>query len=122
MHFFSHSHAVRHRGGRILSRVCSVFAVCAAMAAAAQAQVPGVSEREIVVGSVQDLSGPIAMLGAPVRDGMLLRFEEQNAAGGVHGRTVRLAVEDAARPCWPHASWCSATRCSPFWPTWARRW
>lgn len=96
MHFFSHSHAVRHRGGRILSRVCSVFAVCAAMAAAAQAQVPGVSEREIVVGSVQDLSGPIAMLGAPVRDGMLLRFEEQNAAGGVHGRTVRLAVEDAA--------------------------
>ncbi|MFN3985465.1 MAG: ABC transporter substrate-binding protein [Rhodocyclaceae bacterium] len=60
------------------------------------AAAPGVSEREIVVGSVQDLSGPIAMLGAPVRDGMLLRFEEVNAAGGIHGRQIRLAVEDAA--------------------------
>lgn len=55
---------------------------------------PGVSEREIVLGSIQDLSGPGALLGTPVRDGMLLRIEEANAAGGVHGRTLRLVVED----------------------------
>ncbi|MBC9072563.1 ABC transporter substrate-binding protein [Thauera sp. CAU 1555] len=65
------------------------------LALSATAQTPGVSRDEIVVGSIQDLSGPIAMLGAPVRDGMLLRFEDANAAGGVHGRKLRLAVEDA---------------------------
>jgi ABC-type branched-subunit amino acid transport system substrate-binding protein len=59
------------------------------------ADVAGVSVREIVVGHISDLSGPIAMLGTPVRDGMLMRFDEANAAGGVHGRRLRLAVEDA---------------------------
>lgn len=53
------------------------------------------SDQDIVVGTISDLSGPIAMLGVPVRDGMLMRFDEVNAAGGVHGRRIRLAVEDA---------------------------
>lgn len=62
---------------------------------AAVAQTPGVSDEEIVVGSIQDLSGPIAMLGSPVRDGILMRFEDANANGGIHGRRLRLVVEDA---------------------------
>ena len=71
--------------------------VAAIMLMAAHAHAtPGVSDTEIVVASIQDLSGPIAMLGAPVRDAMLMRFEEANAAGGIHGRKLRLAVEDAA--------------------------
>ena len=53
------------------------------------------SDEDIVVGTISDLSGPIAMLGVPVRDGMLMRFDEVNVAGGVHGRRIRLAVEDA---------------------------
>lgn len=61
----------------------------------AAAATPGVTEREIVLGSIQDLSGPIALLGTPVRDGMLMRIDEANAAGGVHGRKLRLVVEDA---------------------------
>ena len=60
------------------------------------ADVAGVSAGEIVVGHISDLSGPIAMLGIPVRDGMLMRFDEANAVGGVHGRRLRLVVEDAA--------------------------
>ncbi|THF65406.1 ABC transporter substrate-binding protein [Pseudothauera rhizosphaerae] len=71
-------------------------AALALLACSAAAQAPGVGREEIVVGSIQDLSGPIATLGAPTRDGMLLRFEDANAAGGVHGRRLRLAVEDAA--------------------------
>lgn len=62
----------------------------------AQGSTPGVSDREIVLGSVQDLSGPAAMLGVPVRDGMLMRIDEANAAGGVQGRRLRLVVEDSA--------------------------
>lgn len=69
--------------------------VLALSAAFALAAAPGVSDREIVLGSVQDLSGPGAMLGLPVRDGMLLRIEEANAAGGVHGRKLRMVVEDS---------------------------
>ncbi|WP_114648924.1 ABC transporter substrate-binding protein [Pseudothauera hydrothermalis] len=71
-------------------------ATFALLALSAAAQTPGVSRDEIVVGSIQDLSGPVAMLGAPVRDGMLMRFEEVNTAGGLYGRTLRLVVEDAA--------------------------
>lgn len=81
---------------RWLKPAAALAMVLAGSTPAVQAATPGVSAREIVIGSVQDLSGPIAMMGAPVRDGMLLRLEEVNAAGGIHGRQVRLVVEDAA--------------------------
>lgn len=55
----------------------------------------GVSRDEIVLGTIQDLSGPIALLGVPIRDGMQLRFDEANRAGGIHGRRIRLVVEDS---------------------------
>ena len=65
-------------------------------AGSALAATPGVSDDEIVLGSVADLSGPIAMLGVPVRDAMQMHFDAVNAAGGVHGRRIRMVVEDAA--------------------------
>lgn len=78
------------------------FLCCAAalllgwlLAGVAAAASVGVTEDEIVVASIGDLSGPIALLGVPVRDGMRMRFDEANAAGGVHGRRVRLVVEDS---------------------------
>lgn len=74
----------------------AAMATTFAFSGAALAATPGVTEDEILVGTIQDLSGPIAMLGTPVRDAMLMRFEEVNAAGGIHGRMLRLAVEDAA--------------------------
>lgn len=69
-----------------------------ALAAAAQAQNSnqGVSKNEIVLGSIQDLSGPIAGFGKQVRLGMLLRVDEINEQGGVHGRKIKLVVEDSA--------------------------
>ena len=73
----------------LMAMVASVFA-----SGVAQAE-PGVSASTIRVGTIQDLSGPIAMLGAPIRDGMLLRFEEANARGGVHGRKLELHSEDS---------------------------
>ena len=72
-------------------RTLAVAAAAAALPAAAS----DIVGDEIVVGTVSDLSGPIALLGVPVRDGMLMRFDEANAAGGVHGRRIRLVVEDA---------------------------
>jgi branched-chain amino acid transport system substrate-binding protein len=55
---------------------------------------PGVSKDEIVLGSIQDLSGPMAGGSKHVRDGMLMRVEEINQQGGIHGRKIKLIVED----------------------------
>lgn len=54
----------------------------------------GITPGEIRVGSLQDLSGPIATLGVHFRNGTQMRFDEENARGGVHGRQLRLLVED----------------------------
>jgi branched-chain amino acid transport system substrate-binding protein len=68
----------------------AVIALCGA----AQAQ-QGVSDDSITLGMHTDLSGPLATWGAPATNGVRLRFYEANAAGGVHGRTINLIVEDA---------------------------
>lgn len=57
---------------------------------------PGVSKAEIVVGSIQDLSGPLASFGKPTRDGMVMRADQANAQGGVQGHKIKLLVEDSA--------------------------
>ena len=56
----------------------------------------GVTNDEIVLGSIQDLSGPIAGFGKQVRLGMMLRVDEINEQGGINGRKIRLLVEDSA--------------------------
>jgi len=75
-----------------------VFAVLAlaATAAAAQNAPQGVTKNEIVLGSIQDLSGPIAAFGKQSRMGMQLRIDEINEQGGINGRKIRLIVEDSA--------------------------
>jgi branched-chain amino acid transport system substrate-binding protein len=64
--------------------------------ATAQNSNQGVSKDEITLGSIQDLSGPIAGFGKQVRLGMLLRVDEINEQGGINGRKVKLIVEDSA--------------------------
>jgi branched-chain amino acid transport system substrate-binding protein len=62
----------------------------------ALAQQQGVTKNEIVIGTIQDLSGPIAAFGKQARGGMQLRVDEINEQGGIHGRKLRLIVEDSA--------------------------
>jgi branched-chain amino acid transport system substrate-binding protein len=72
-----------------------ILFVSAAMGTAA-AQTQGVSKSEIVIGSIQDLSGPIAPFGKQARLGMMLRVDELNEQGSVHGRKLKLLIEDSA--------------------------
>jgi len=74
------------------------FAALAAGAAGAahSQEVQGITDNEILLGSHQDLSGPAASLGVPIRDGIRFAVDEINAAGGIHGRKLRLLVEDNA--------------------------
>jgi branched-chain amino acid transport system substrate-binding protein len=61
----------------------------------AQAEV-GVTDREIKIGGIVDLSGPIAFMGKGVSDGALLYFKHINDQGGIHGRKINYLVEDDA--------------------------
>jgi branched-chain amino acid transport system substrate-binding protein len=55
----------------------------------------GVTKDQILIGSIQDLSGPLAGYGKQARAGMQLRIDEANEQGGVHGRKLKLVVEDS---------------------------
>ena len=60
----------------------------ALFAGAALAQGQGVSKGEIVIGTMQDLSGPIVAFSKQLKNGMEMRVEEINANGGIHGRKL----------------------------------
>ncbi len=76
-------------------RTAISLATLALAATAASAQ-QGVSKDEILLGSIQDLSGPIAGFGKQARLGMLLAVDEINEQGGINGRKVKILVEDSA--------------------------
>ena len=61
----------------------------------AAAQQQGVSKTEILIGTIQDMSGPLAGYGKQAKNGMQLRIDELNEQqGSIHGRKLRLIAED----------------------------
>lgn len=69
---------------------------CAALIGGpAFAQSQGVTKDQIMLGSIQDLSGPLAGFGKQLRMGMQLRVDEVNEQGGVNGRKLNLKFEDS---------------------------
>jgi branched-chain amino acid transport system substrate-binding protein len=80
-------------GGRTKMKFITIAALALIAATPALAQ-QGVSASEIVIGTAQDLSGPIVSLSRPAVNGMRMKIDEINSAGGVNGRKLRLVVED----------------------------
>jgi len=77
-------------------KIASTLALATlALAATTALAQQGVSKTEIVVGTIQDLSGPLAGYGKQDRNGMQLRIDEINEQGGVHGRKLKLLTEDS---------------------------
>ena len=72
----------------------TTFATALAMTALPVFAEQGVTDSEIILGSHNDLSGPFAAFGAPAVKAAQLYFDDVNASGGVHGREIRLIVED----------------------------
>lgn len=70
-----------------------IVIAAAALALTHTAGAAGVSDTEIVLGTHIDLSGPAAAGMPMLRNAMQLRIDEANVAG-VHGRKLRLIVED----------------------------
>jgi branched-chain amino acid transport system substrate-binding protein len=54
----------------------------------------GVTDTEIVIGTHTALSGPVSAWGVGSTDGMRMYYDEVNEKGGIHGRKVKLIVED----------------------------
>ncbi len=84
---------------RLFSRVprfATAILIAAGCIGAGDARAAGVSRDEIVLATIQDLTGPGAANGHQLRDGLLMRVAEINALGGINGRHVRLLVEDSA--------------------------
>jgi len=64
-------------------------------AAIAAEPVHGVTDTEIVIGTVTDLSGVTAIQGVNNANAIRLLFDEENAKGGINGRKIRYIVEDS---------------------------
>jgi branched-chain amino acid transport system substrate-binding protein len=54
----------------------------------------GVSDTEIIIGMMTDLSGVTAVQGSNAANSIRMAFDECNAAGGVNGRKIRFIAED----------------------------
>jgi branched-chain amino acid transport system substrate-binding protein len=77
-----------------LAVAVTAVAVALAAVAAAQSENRGISKTEIVLGMHTDLSGPAATYGVSSSNAVKMRFDEVNDKGGIHGRKIRLVVED----------------------------
>jgi branched-chain amino acid transport system substrate-binding protein len=56
----------------------------------------GVSKDTVLIGAYGPVTGPAAFIGLGGRDGAELAIQEINAAGGVHGRKLKMIFEDDA--------------------------
>jgi branched-chain amino acid transport system substrate-binding protein len=54
----------------------------------------GVTDTEIVIGMMTDLSGVTAVQGTNATNAMRMIFDDLNEKGGINGRKVRLIAED----------------------------
>ena len=82
---------------KCMTRTIAALAVSAsalAIGGIAQAD-QGVTKDQIVIGSIQDLSGPLAGYGKQLKLGLQMRVDEINESGGINGRKIKLVVEDS---------------------------
>jgi branched-chain amino acid transport system substrate-binding protein len=78
----------------IVRTVAVATAAVSLGAAAASAQTRGVTATEVLFGMPTDLSGVAATYGVSSSNGVKMRFDEINEAGGINGRKLRVIVED----------------------------
>jgi urea transport system substrate-binding protein len=67
---------------------------CVTGSAALLSPLSALAADDIGVGSIHDLSGGLDIYGKPMLDALTLAIEEQNAAGGLIGRKLKLVSYD----------------------------
>ena len=87
----------KKREAKMLHRVVIGAAVASlAIVSMASAQQRGVTKDEVLFGMPTDISGVAATYGVSSSNGVKMRFDEVNEAGGIEGRKLRVIVEDQA--------------------------
>jgi branched-chain amino acid transport system substrate-binding protein len=79
----------------LLQALTVVVASMSAITAMAAEPIHGVTDTEIIIGTVTDLSGVTAIQGVNNANAIRLLFDEENAKGGINGRRIRYVVEDS---------------------------
>jgi branched-chain amino acid transport system substrate-binding protein len=77
----------------VMAGTAALLAAPAVIGGAAAAT-RGVSDTEIIIGTMADLSGVTAVQGVNNANAMRMAFDEANDRGGIHGRKIRWIVED----------------------------
>ena len=81
--------------GRVATRLLAAASLILLAAAAFAETQRGVTDTEILVGTITDLSGVTAVQGVNNANAVRLAFDEANEKGGIHGRKIRYIVEDS---------------------------
>jgi branched-chain amino acid transport system substrate-binding protein len=75
-------------------KTAAVATAAISLATATSAQTRGVTATEVLFGMPTDLSGVAATYGVSSSNGVKMRFDEVNDAGGIFGRKLKVIVED----------------------------
>ncbi len=81
--------------GRFVAPVLAAAALSMLASGAFAATQRGVTDSEILVGTITDLSGVTAVQGVNNANAVRLAFDEVNEKGGINGRKIRYIVEDS---------------------------
>lgn len=73
----------------------TILAFSALATTASAETVRGVTDTEIIIGTITDLSGVTAVQGVNNSDAIRMAFDAANAKGGIHGRKIKYIVEDS---------------------------
>lgn len=87
----------RHAGGVLAAvAIASLATACggAAIEAGGDGAAPGVTDDTIKIGILADLTGPVAAIGEPLKNGAQAYVDKLNEDGGIDGRDVELVVSD----------------------------
>jgi branched-chain amino acid transport system substrate-binding protein len=79
----------------LLQAVAFVLTGVIALSTQAAAATQGVTDTEITIGTVTDLSGVTAIQGVNNANAIRLLFDEANEKGGINGRKIHYIVEDS---------------------------
>jgi branched-chain amino acid transport system substrate-binding protein len=85
---------MREMHGFLQTAVFGLAGLWLSVASAAE-PVPGVTDTEILIGTVTDLSGVTAIQGVNNANAIRLLFDDANSKGGINGRKIRYVVEDS---------------------------
>ena len=77
-------------------KTAAAMMAAVSLATAAAAQTRGVTATEVTFGMHTDLSGVAATYGVSSSNGVKMRFDEINDAGGINGRKLKVIIEDQA--------------------------